>query len=83
MYALLEIWRYRRVWMKMIILWEKECKRNGAIRLQPGESIEVKMPLVHGNSERIERALVLPTGGGESSFSDRLDPAKEIKPRIT
>lgn len=34
-------------------------------------------------NERIERALVLPTGGGENSFSAELDPAKEKPKRRT
>lgn len=43
MRGIFEIWRYRRAWTKMIALWEAECKRKGAITLQPGESIEVEI----------------------------------------
>lgn len=54
MYAISEIWRYRRVWRDMIKLWETECKRNGVV-LQPGETLEVSIPLAEIQKKTIQQ----------------------------
>lgn len=44
-YKMFAIWRCRRVWLRMIDLWESECERKGAVKLQSGESITAKILL--------------------------------------
>lgn len=39
-----EMFRYWRVWKQMVVVWESECERKGGIKLQPGESVSVRLP---------------------------------------
>lgn len=58
LYKIGEIWLRRRVWLRMIDLWESECERKGAIKLQPGESITAKIlfdgPLTEDEVRRVQ-----------------------------